>query len=72
MSKKINYWRVHSQTQILKEARREPKIWLSDISDIMNASSLLLTINCYQKINPHADAQKWKLLLATLLSSGPD
>lgn len=54
--------------EVQNPAILKDKIWISDISEIMNSSSLLLTINQYLKLNPGADAAKVEASISNLLS----
>ncbi|MFI5130176.1 MAG: DUF262 domain-containing protein, partial [Chitinophagales bacterium] len=54
--------------EVQNPAILKDRTWISDISEIMNSSSLLLAINNYVKLNPEADAAKVENSISNLLS----
>jgi len=54
--------------EVQNPAILKDKIWISDISEIMNAASLLQSINNYLKLNPEADASKVEASISNLIS----
>lgn len=54
--------------EVQNPAILKDKTWISDVSEIMNAASLLKSINSYLKLNPEADAAKVEASISNLLS----